>query len=162
MAGFEAGQGMYYNPRVAVPVPYELSKEVFPWLEPCWERLKAYEQESGELKPTATAFLRHMSHMATVFVQDLAAMKCLKPERCTDEYRLFKDDSLLSSEAFIEFTDEMKKALIEGAENDPTKASMESVLPGVHQHFANLHHEINRVRERVDELKEVGHSAITG
>jgi Centromere DNA-binding protein complex CBF3 subunit, domain 2 len=100
MAGYEAGQGMYYNPRSAVPVPAELSKAVFPWVEPCWERLKTYEQERDELKPTATAFLRHMSSLATVLIQDLAAMKLLHPERCENEYRLFKDDPIFNSEAF--------------------------------------------------------------
>jgi Transcriptional activator of glycolytic enzymes len=43
-------------------------------------------------------------------------------------------------------------ALAVGDENNPTKASVESVLPGVHQQFTNLHHEINRVKVGVDDL----------
>jgi hypothetical protein len=57
--------------------------------------------------------------------------------------------------------DEMKKALQHGKENDPTKATVESVLPGVHQQFINLYHEIGRVKDGVDELKETA-SGITG
>ena len=51
----------------------------------------------------------------------------------------------------------MKVALQHGAENNPTKATVESVLPGVHQQFTNLHLEINRVRSGIDDLKkEIG------
>jgi hypothetical protein len=162
MAGFEVGQGMYYNPRSAVPVPDELSNGVFPWVGPCWERLKQYERETGDMKPTASAFLKHMMGMATVFIQDTAAMKLLHPDRCVDEYQLFKDDPILSSEAFKEFTDEMKRALLVGEQNDPTKASMECVLPGVHQQFTNLHHEIHRIGDRIDQLKVAANNQITG
>jgi hypothetical protein len=48
--------------------------------------------------------------------------------------------------------EEMRSALAVGEENNPTKASVESVLPGVHQQFTNLHHEINRVKVGVDDL----------
>jgi hypothetical protein len=60
----------------------------------------------------------------------------------------------------------MKKALVEAEENDPTKASVESVLPGVHQQFTNLHHEIKRMRlgmdEFMDEFKEAAKGNVTG
>ena len=39
----------------------------------------------------------------------------------------------------------MKEALHESEQNNPTKASVESVLPGVHLQFANLNNEIGCV-----------------
>jgi hypothetical protein len=50
--------------------------------------------------------------------------------------------------------EEMRKALEVGEANNPRKATVESVLPGVHQQFTNLHHEVNRVRSGVHELKQ--------
>jgi hypothetical protein len=49
---------------------------------------------------------------------------------------------------------EMKTALVEGEENSPMKATVESVLPGVHQQFSNLHHEINRVRSGITDMSD--------
>jgi hypothetical protein len=57
--------------------------------------------------------------------------------------------SLSTTQAFME---EMRRALAVGDKNNPTKASVESVLPGVHQQFTNLHHEINRVKLGIDDL----------
>ena len=47
----------------------------------------------------------------------------------------------------------MKAVLTQGEENNPAKATVESVLPGVHQQFTNLYNEINRVRLAIAELK---------
>jgi Transcriptional activator of glycolytic enzymes len=49
---------------------------------------------------------------------------------------------------------EMRTALVEGEENSPIKATVESVLPGVHQQFSNLHHEINRVRSGITDMSD--------
>ena len=49
----------------------------------------------------------------------------------------------------------MDKALHEGEQQSPLKATVESVLPGVHQQFVNLHHEVKRVQESLKEIKEL-------
>ena len=51
------------------------------------------------------------------------------------------------------FVDRMKEALHESEQNNPTKASVESVLPGVHLQFANLNNEIGRVHVGLDEIR---------
>jgi hypothetical protein len=48
--------------------------------------------------------------------------------------------------------EEMKKALVEGEANSPIKATVESVLPGVHQQFTNIHNEIIKVKAGVDDV----------
>jgi hypothetical protein len=48
----------------------------------------------------------------------------------------------------------MKTALVEGEENSPMKATVKSVLPGVHQQFSNLHHKINRVRSGITDMSD--------
>jgi hypothetical protein len=48
--------------------------------------------------------------------------------------------------------EEMKKALVEGEANSPMKATVESVLPGVHQQFSNLHTEIIKVKAGIDDV----------
>jgi hypothetical protein len=53
----------------------------------------------------------------------------------------------------------MRAVLTQGEENNPAKATVESVLPGVHQQFTNLYNEINRVRLAIAELKEEAGSA---
>ena len=48
----------------------------------------------------------------------------------------------------------MEKALQDGEDNSPIKATVDTVLPGVHQLFVNLHHEIRRVQDSLDGLME--------
>jgi hypothetical protein len=55
--------------------------------------------------------------------------------------------SLFDSDLFVSFKEETKKALQEVEGNDPTKATLDTVLPGVHRQFSNLHNEITRVYE---------------
>jgi hypothetical protein len=101
MAGFDGGSGMHYNPRTAVPVPVELANGVFPWLEGCTDHLDAVEASTGILKPTARQFLKHMRLMAQVVIQDVATLKLKHPERCGDDYSLFKDDALFNGSQFM-------------------------------------------------------------
>lgn len=54
----------------------------------------------------------------------------------------------------------MRGALVKGDEENPRKATVESVLPGVHQQFTNLYHEISRVRNAVDDLKTIATTAL--
>ena len=57
------------------------------------------------------------------------------------------------------FMVEMRKTLEGSPKNDPYKASVESVLPGVQQQFLALNHGVHLVREdfkqQVEELKEL-------
>jgi hypothetical protein len=156
MAGFRDAGGSHYNPRTAVVVPEELSKLVFPWLAESKEKLERFEAEnrSSPFRETAQKFLEHLERMAEVVVQDVAVMKLLHPDRC--ENCLLMEHSLFDSDLFVSFTDEMKKALQEVDGNDPTKATLDTVLPGVHQQFSNLHNEITRVRVALEDWKDSG------
>lgn len=64
--------------------------------------------------------------------------------------------------ALQDYVETMKAALQKGQEESPLKATIESVLPGVHDHFVNLHHEINRVRKSVDSLVDEEKGRMTG
>jgi hypothetical protein len=101
MAGFDGGLGMPYNPRMGVSVPVELANRVLPWLEGCTDHLDAVEASTGILKPTAQQFLKHMRLMAHVVIQDVATLTLRHPERCGDEYSLFKDNALFNGSRFI-------------------------------------------------------------
>lgn len=100
MAGFKGANGMHYNPRSDVKVPTQLSELIFPWLKDSIDHLNAFEQRTRTLKPTARQFLKHMSVLSTVLIQDVAVIKLLHPERCVNDYRIFKDDPIWTSEAF--------------------------------------------------------------
>jgi hypothetical protein len=101
MAGFDEAGGMHYNPRTAVDVDNELRDAVFPWVRNSIIDLDKYESEMGVLKPTARQFLNHMNLMQTVLIQDVAAMMLLHPDRCTDDYPLFKNCSVWKTDLFL-------------------------------------------------------------
>jgi hypothetical protein len=61
-----------------------------------------------------------------------------------------------------EFLCDMEKALQDGEENSPTKATVDSVLPGVYTQFTNLHHEIKRMQDGLQELKGMTRGGIDG
>ena len=98
MAGFTEAGGMHHNPRVGVEAPETLKDQVFPWLKDSTDRLEELKRVNGRQKTTATAFLRHMDLMASVVVQDVAAMKLLHPDRC--QKAPLMDDPLFRSEEF--------------------------------------------------------------
>lgn len=143
IAGFKEGNGMHYNPRTQVAVPEELSSAVFPWLEEALATLEAFELRTNTTRPTAKEFLNLCRLLWDVVIQDVAVLKLLSNDRC--EHSLLMAHGLFKTDRFLSFMEEMKNALQEGEANDPTKATVESVLPGVHQQFVNLHHEMNRV-----------------
>ena len=81
MAGFDTANGMYYNPRTTVEPPQELldltpfafAFEACPLVE---------EAVAGTSKSyTALTVLRFLKDIATVFLQDAAAMWILHPDR---------------------------------------------------------------------------------
>jgi hypothetical protein len=83
-------------------------------------------------------------------------MKLLHPDRC--ENCLLMEHSLFDSDLFVAFMEEMKKAMQEVEGNDPTKATIDTVLPGVHKQFSNLHNEITRVRVALEDWQDSGDS----
>ena len=58
--------------------------------------------------------------------------------------------------------DDMAKALHDGELNSPLKATVESVLPGVHGQFCNLQHEIKRVQDSLKDFRESMNAAGRG
>jgi hypothetical protein len=79
--------------------------------------------------PTTIYVLHFFQQLNRVFVQDCAAMLALHPER--QDHPMFREISMCSSAEFQEYLDEMAKELRE--QIDPLDASLEKVLPGLHQ-----------------------------
>ena len=123
---------MNYNPQVSFPVPQVQINEVFPWVDEAQKPFKSGSAADIELAikhQTARAFLAMMDDLRYVIIQDAAVMIIFFPD-CAN-HGLFQLP--LCSQAFFEFTTEMK-AYLEKAKA-PYNASLEDVLPGVHQQF---------------------------
>lgn len=99
MAGFDESGGMHYSPRVAVEVPNELKNAVFPWLEDSIGELNEFELQYDVSKPTARQFLKMMSLLAPVLIQDVAVIMIQFPERCADS--LLMQDPMFKTPTFL-------------------------------------------------------------
>jgi hypothetical protein len=113
-----------------------------------------------------------MRLLAPVVIQDVAVWKLKHPERCkksplmadplwrTEEFKVCSRVCFvfnrLHSPILLCFPGvyvQMEKALQDGEENSPMKATVDSVLQGVDTQFTNLHHEIKRMQDGLQELK---------
>jgi hypothetical protein len=84
IAGFVQSNSMHYNPRTQ-PIPSDdlKKKTSFGWAFGACDLLERAIMENRELKFTALNFLRMMKEMATIFLQDAAALWIEHPERRT-------------------------------------------------------------------------------
>jgi Centromere DNA-binding protein complex CBF3 subunit, domain 2 len=151
LAGYTSASGMYYNPRTAVMPPMELlvrETSIGKWSFAMLEQL----EDDPVDKPTATACLNWLNEICVVFLQDLAAMSYLFPERLENS-ALTKWMSILSSRAFLDFKDKMAAVLDQ--EECPLDASLEKVLPGVYTRFRAVDEKMHEIHTHVQGV--IGH-----
>ena len=150
MAGFVDSNGMYYSPRTTVDPPECLQKAIFPWVDEQYMRVVKDGEDgsiAGEGHPTAQQFLQMMLGLRIVLLQDLAATEVLYPNR--KAHFIFKLPIFQSDEWAI-FKQEMRQRLLTNMEEDPTKATVEAVLPGVLSRMMALEEETKANRRFMD------------
>ncbi|CAB9531148.1 unknown protein [Seminavis robusta] len=107
--------------------------------------------------PTAEATLSFFQELCVVFLQDAAAMLILGEAEERQLHPIFQEMPIFKLPIFLEFKEEMRLKL-ETAE-DPLDASLEKVMPGVHQRFvANYKATSDLERKfdtRIDQLQQV-------
>jgi Centromere DNA-binding protein complex CBF3 subunit, domain 2/Transcriptional activator of glycolytic enzymes len=142
LAGFTTANGMYYNPCTVVMPSLELLKmtAIGSW---SFDMLDALENEEEE-KPTAIACLNWFNQLCVVFLQDLAAMFHLYPDR--KDSALFRWTPVLSTPEFKEFQVQMAEAL--SSEQSPLDASLEKVLPDVFTRFQGVDDKMSSLVDR--------------
>jgi Centromere DNA-binding protein complex CBF3 subunit, domain 2 len=97
LAGYNSATGMYFNTRTTVKPPMELLR-----LTPLGFAFDMYNEvlvaDTEGIKRTALECLRFFCDMATVLVQDSAAMQVLHPER--EDHPIFNALPLFSTDLF--------------------------------------------------------------
>jgi Centromere DNA-binding protein complex CBF3 subunit, domain 2 len=152
MAGFVQSQGMHFNPRSVVVPPPELATLVFPWVDSTLETVREYEKENNVSKGTATAFLKLLLELRMVVLQD-AAVYFLQHEDMVTDHLYFRC-RIFQTELFKNYVEVMREALVTAEAENPIKATVESVLPGVQQQITNMHNDIIKVRRLMDEKRD--------
>jgi Centromere DNA-binding protein complex CBF3 subunit, domain 2/Transcriptional activator of glycolytic enzymes len=145
LAGFQSDSKLYFNKRTVVE-PSNFLQRNTPMGKWCYDAYDGVLEKDIEGKrQTAQHVLRFLCEMNRVFLQDAAAMSVLH-ER--GDHPMFHHIPLFQSEEWMAYCAEMKHAL-ENEEN-PLDASLEKVLPGVHQrlHYQDL--AIKDLHEKVD------------
>ena len=165
LAGFTDANGMYYNPRTMVEVEESLLRltPVGCWLFDAHKAVNIANQDGGAGKFTAMNFLSFMMTLNRVFIQDAAAMLVLFPERI--DHPLFRLEVFQSEEFHVSFflfllllllffTNSVLyfkrfKLKMQVTLNDknvsPLDATLESVMPGVHQRFVVMEGHVNKL-----------------
>ena len=82
IAGFSKKVGTFYLPRGEVPIPHDLARMVFPWIEEWVARVEARARgktwkEGGLVRDDGAAakFLNLMQYLRVVLLQDLAVLQ---------------------------------------------------------------------------------------
>ena len=142
-AGFDARQGLHYNPRTTCDPPNELVQMIFPFIEAAELDVSAYESNNGvtsddpeycaKEKVTAKAFLSLLKRLRIVVLQD-AAVLVGKEGRNHAVLML----PVFQTSLFREFKESMTAHLEASASSNPSDARLEHVLPGVQARFQNL------------------------
>src|SRR5436190_17864316 len=86
VAGFSKDEGGYFVPRAEHQPPMSLRREIWPWIEPWLERVKARADgkgwKAGGLQQddgAADGFLKLLKLLRDVLLQDLAVLQPSKP-----------------------------------------------------------------------------------
>ena len=142
LAGFHGSNQLYFNTRTAVQVPTVLLRSApLGWVYVC-------EDQRAMQHPTALYLMQFFMRLNEVFLQDAAAMMVLHADRA--EHPLFGSLQVFATEEFMSFKDAMKQAL--STEECPLDASLEKVLPGVHQWHRINNEEMGRLKGSMREM----------
>jgi len=139
-AGFNRGDGIHINPRVAVMPPDELVSQVFPWLDAAADQVAAADAIDNKDRYTAHAFLRMMQQLRIVILQDAA---CFAEDSVRSKHAVL-NLPVFKSEAFGTFRRQMHNVV--SASENPLDASLEVVLPGVHERLNALQSGMNSMQ----------------
>ncbi|KAG7347926.1 centromere DNA-binding like protein [Nitzschia inconspicua] len=158
LAGYISKSNIYYNTRTTVNPNDELLKStpigsfVYTALDGVLEQ--AQNHRGGY--DTAIHFLRCLAELNKVFLQDAAALLCVKEER--SNHFMFQNLAVLESQAFYDFKGQMASAIRH--EVSPLDATIESVLPGVLEIQRTTHSMVEQLGGKVDRFHEAVHGAV--
>jgi hypothetical protein len=148
---------MYFNPRTAVMPCQELLRmtAIGSW---SFDALNDLENDPTD-KSAATDFLNWFNQICVVFLQDMAAMMILHPDRSDSAIVWWMP--LLSTPQFLQFEEQMLDFI--SREENPLDASLEQVLPGVYDRFRGVSSNISSISGKLDGIYkhiETGFEAI--
>jgi Centromere DNA-binding protein complex CBF3 subunit, domain 2/Transcriptional activator of glycolytic enzymes len=148
LAGYHSNSRCYFNTRTEV-MPDENLLRMCPIGKWSYDALqKVIEKDDGSHQ-TAVHALKFFCHLNIVFLQDAAAMMCLRPERAN--HPMFEGmPFLFRSDAFKAFKEKMQRAL--DTEECPMDAKLEHVIPGLHQWHSSNFTAVKALDEKVDQL----------
>lgn len=172
LAGFSTGNGIHFNPRTVVEVPMSLQKAtpIGKWLFDAMERVAAANEHGGG-KYTAQNFLQFLENLNIIFLQDMGILYYMQVPRSVvclvlfcflnifaqmllthfwTRHPLFQTIDVLQSDQFIEFCDTMRNAIDNQA--SPLDATLESVLPGIHDRLDAQRKATKDLEEKVTEI----------
>ena len=107
------------------------------------------ERDTSGDHPTAMHVLRYFCELSEILLQD-AAVLCLVHDRA--DHPMFSELKCFQCPEWEDYLQEMKEALEK--EQSPLDASLESVLPGVHQWHRANDAAVRTVHRRIDTIAE--------
>ena len=156
LAGYSASNKIYFNTRTSIFPPQELllATPIGKWVYTAFD--ETLEAAEGK-QQTCLHFLRFLQNLNLTFLQDSAVMQAYFPDRSS--HPVFQDLEVFSMPQWQDYLATMKNAM--DTEECPLDASLEKVLPGMHQwqsanHAAvtRLNNDLSDFRQSVDEFQE--------
>ena len=149
LAGFHSENKMYFNTRTTVRPSNSLKRKT-PLGKFSFDMLDALvEQDRSGDHPTAMHVLRYFCELSEVLLQDAAVMSVVHGR---GDHPLFCELEVFQCPEWQEYLSEMRTALEN--ERSPLDATLESVLPGVHQWHRANEAAVKRVHGHIDALME--------
>ncbi|GEQ69222.1 hypothetical protein JCM33374_g2893 [Metschnikowia sp. JCM 33374] len=121
-AGFKKDE-QYYITR-DIPVPEELQKMIYPWLEEVREQVENRSKEEKERDGAVSEFLAMLQKFRSIIIQDLALLVDIVPES------MYCKRPVTTSPLFIEFKEAMEERMKNSSIFPPEiRVSVEKVAP---------------------------------
>jgi Centromere DNA-binding protein complex CBF3 subunit, domain 2 len=145
LAGFQSDSKLYYNKR-AVVEPSESMLRSTPMGHWCYDAYSAViEKDQDGKHQTAQHVLRFLCELNRIFLQDAAAITVLHDR---GDHPIFKHIPMIATEEWEAYCIEMKQAL--DNDTNPLDASLEKVLPEVHQRLHCQDLTLKELHDKVD------------
>ena len=150
LAGFHSQNKMYFNTRTNVH-PTDALRQKTPLGSFANEMLwSVVDRDPNGNHPTAMHVLRYFWDLSEIFLQDAAALWILHDRR---DHPMFNELLVFQCHEWHEYLEVMEHALAN--ESSPLDASLESVLPGVHQWHRANEAAVKSVSRRIDDILEL-------
>ena len=148
LAGFHGSHSMYFNTRTSVEVPaFLLRATPLGWVYDTYAAVM--EDPRSQTQHTAPFVLRFFMKLNQVMLQDAAAMQLMHSDRCSHPF--FESLVVFQTKEFDDFKQSMMVAL--ESEKCPLDASLEKVMPGVHQWHQVTNDSINGLSRNMIDFK---------